>query len=184
HTARELAESFHLLRLPELFLNVFALDELDDLTAHRREHPQQFVIRGSNLRAEKIDYSESLVPQPDGKRDCAAQTQPGGQYLVRKVGFLRHVPDPCRLSGFPNAAGQTFTRRERRLAADGREFIELRGRRVPDFNASQPFGYSIHRPKLAQVPLELPTSDFQDSLRGFSERSRFGQRLRHGMMCG
>ena len=74
HTARELAESFHLLGLPELFLNVFALDELDDLTAHRREHPQQFVIRGSNLRAEKIDYSESLVPQPDGKRDCAAQT--------------------------------------------------------------------------------------------------------------
>src|SRR5216117_694183 len=63
YSARQLPERFHLLGLAQLVFQLFAGNELANLAAQRGEHCQQLVIRRVNLRAEKLDDAQGLLPQ-------------------------------------------------------------------------------------------------------------------------
>ena len=182
HSSRQLPERFHLLGLAQLVFQLFAGNELPNLAAHRGEHRQQLVVQRVNLRAEKLDDAQGLLPQLHWNGDGAAQAYLFCQALPREIGL--RVGDPRGPAGLPNAARQAFACRKDRLAAPGRELFEFLRRRMPDFDAAQHLGRLVHRPERAHVPLKVLANDLENFLRGLSERGRFGQGPSHGMVCG
>mgnify|MGYP001412236409 CR=1 FL=1 len=137
------AHGFHLLRLLELdlrpaqgILGPSPFTELPDLQADVRHHLEQLLVRFADLPAIEFDDALDFRPHADRKPEGAVKPDFRGGVRTREVGFSYHIGDPGRLARLPHTTRQSRSDRKGVLPGGEDEFIRIKSRRLPQFQAA------------------------------------------------
>ena len=91
----------------ERLLGSLANNELANLRADGRHHPQQIFVRRQDLAAEELNNTEDLIVELDRKTKGCVQPLLGRNRCSRKVGILHRVDNPGWFASCPDPAGKT-----------------------------------------------------------------------------
>src|SRR5262245_9432304 len=117
--------------LEDRLLGLLALQELADLVADRRQHPEQVLVGLLDLTAKGLHDPQDVAIDDDREAERAVQPRASRRGRSREVWVLDDVWDPRGLAARPDAAGQSVSGGERGPPTQGRELTDPRRRRVP-----------------------------------------------------
>jgi hypothetical protein len=161
--------------------SALALDELPNLPANRSEHFEDVRVRLANFPAEKLDHSQHVFSEPNGKRESAVQPRLVRQRGARKILVARHIGDPMRFARGPNASGQTNSAAESNVARRLPKFAELARSRVPHIHAAKEI--PVDMPNGPEIPAQAYAYRLENLRCGIGKRRRVREHACHRELC-